>query len=439
MADAVRRGLELSAVLPAAVVCFLPLKGHLRRSGRSLALWGIPALAAWAAIGGLVCAALEWSGFVWLLPSLLIFGLFLCRTVDLPAWKSVSVLLALCGMYSGVWNLAAAVDALLNPGGPGAGFTMEAAAVLVLLGWALLGLAWHPSSHGARWLLDEMEMPGSWYIFWVLPVIFVFLHLFIHPKDYSTLYTGRMLIIYPAIVLVLMLLLALFYYMFYRIARSLGANLRLMRENQFLQLQAAQYENLQRSMEETRRARHDLRHHLAVLQGCIERQDWETLRRYVAAYVQSVPSETAHAYSRSCAVDAVLHHYAGRAAERQIPMEISVRMEETARLPEPELCVVLGNLLENAIAACSQTGDGPIQVNLRQTGGILTLTVDNPCPLPPLWEGERLRSQKHSGFGLGAESVRMIAERYGGDARFSWKDGTFYASVALNTAGSPDS
>ena len=32
----------------------------------------------------------------------------------------------------------------------------------------------------------------------------------------------------------------------------------------------------------------------------------------------------------------------------------------------------------------------------------------------------------------GTESVRLIAQRYGGDAKFHWDDGVFYASVILN-------
>ena len=43
-----------------------------------------------------------------------------------------------------------------------------------------------------------------------------------------------------------------------------------------------------------------------------------------------------------------------------------------------------------------------------------------------------LLSTKHSGYGIGTESIRMIAERYHGDARFAWKDGIFYASIMLN-------
>ena len=72
-------------------------------------------------------------------------------------------------------------------------------------------------------------------------------------------------------------------------------------------------------------------------------------------------------------------------------------------------------------------------MNIQQSGtSMLTLTVDNACPQCPVWEQDRLRSSKREGFGLGTDSVRMIAEQYHGDARFDWKDGVFYASVVLS-------
>lgn len=63
---------------------------------------------------------------------------------------------------------------------------------------------------------------------------------------------------------------------------------------------------------------------------------------------------------------------------------------------------------------------------------ILSITVDNTSPAPPAGEQGVLLSSKHPGTGIGTESIRIIAERYNGDARFEWKDGVFYSSVMLN-------
>ncbi|MDO4338313.1 MAG: GHKL domain-containing protein [Eubacteriales bacterium] len=68
----------------------------------------------------------------------------------------------------------------------------------------------------------------------------------------------------------------------------------------------------------------------------------------------------------------------------------------------------------------------------RMGSRMLAITVDNTCPHLPILQDGRFLSSKHKGFGNGTESVRSIAEKYEGDARFEWKDGIFYASVMLN-------
>ena len=115
---------------------------------------------------------------------------------------------------------------------------------------------------------------------------------------------------------------------------------------------------------------------------------------------------------------------------------ISLNEKYAPVIPVTEFCVLVGNLLENAVDACADT-DAEIQSFIRlhvvQTGSsMLSITADNTSSGSPNWSGDKLLSTKHSGYGIGTESIRMIAERYSGDARFRWKDGIFYASVMLN-------
>lgn len=43
----------------------------------------------------------------------------------------------------------------------------------------------------------------------------------------------------------------------------------------------------------------------------------------------------------------------------------------------------------------------------------------------------KLLSQKHEGYGIGTESVKAIAEEFGGFAKFEAIGGEFHASVKL--------
>lgn len=199
-------------------------------------------------------------------------------------------------------------------------------------------------------------------------------------------------------------------------------------------IQAGQYALLKSRIEETRQARHDLRQHLRAIQGYIEKGDLAALSSYVRICGENIPDEALHDYCRNHAVDSVLSFYAEKASETGIRMDISICPLPDTVIPEPAFCMLLGNLLENALDACrSIPGTPAITVRVRQPGShMLAITVDNPCPAPPALTDGRFLSSKHEGFGNGTESVRSIAERYHGDARFEWRNGMFYASVMLN-------
>ena len=426
--------LELSISIPAIILCFLPMKNHLNGKGKLLLLWGIPTLILWCVGAGWLCWRLRYSTKLCMLLTQVLLLLFYCKAVPLSRWKTVNVFLAVCGVFSCMYNLAILIDALLFRRSGAVVLSLNSTILYVLLCWLLLGILCYPATHAARWLLDEVETPETWYIFWILPLVFWYLNTTLRPRKYSTLYTNRVMHFYPILILALLGLMLLYYALFYWMARGIAKNIRLSQENKLLQMQTAQYRTLQKSIADTRRARHDLHQHFKALQGCVESGDISKVAAYVKAYGESLPPDTIHPFCKNYAVDAILHHYAEQALLQKTDLEAVVQMEEQTIIPEPEFCSLLGNLLENALDACAASKTPRfIRLHIRQQGS-LYLTMDNTSDQPPLSDEKRLISSKHDGFGIGTESVRMTAERYNGDARFEWREGVFYASVMLSSA-----
>lgn len=205
---------------------------------------------------------------------------------------------------------------------------------------------------------------------------------------------------------------------------------------QITDAQTAQYQLLKSHMDETRRARHDLRHHLRALQGYVDKKDLASLASYLQDYSKSIPAEALSDYCGNCAVNSLLCYYAEKAASTGIRMHISFCALTDTPILEPDFCVILGNLLENAVDACRKNAGGGsplISVRAARAGShMFTITVDNTCSVSPAFLEDRILSSKHESFGIGTDSVLNIARRYNGDARFEWKDNVFFASVMLN-------
>lgn len=287
--------------------------------------------------------------------------------------------------------------------------------------------------------LCSVSVPSFWRTAWLLPCS-VTLILLLLTGDIRNGTVTISALLARVLLLICMFLISHFMILFIQqLKEQLETNTRNQAMERLLQIQHDQYSMLQARIVENRRARHDFRQHLRVIQDCVKRGDLEDLKSYLAEYEKQFPSHSDHIYCNSYAVNAILAFYADKAENHNIRLDVKIQMSDTPVIPETEFCVLLGNLLENALDACqtgrpeSETSQPFIRVCAIQTGtSTLSITVDNTSVFKPTWINEKLVSTKAAGSGIGTESIRMIAEQYRGDARFEWKDGVFYASVMLN-------
>lgn len=287
--------------------------------------------------------------------------------------------------------------------------------------------------------LCSVSVPSFWRTAWLLPCS-VTLILLLLTGDIRNGTVTISALLARVLLLICMFLISHFMILFIQqLKEQLETNTRNQAMERLLQIQHDQYSMLQARIAENRRARHDFRQHLRVIQDCVKRGDLEDLKSYLAEYEKQFPSHSDHIYCNSYAVNAILAFYADKAENHNIRLDVKIQMSDTPVIPETEFCVLLGNLLENALDACqigrseSKTSQPFIRVCAIQIGtSTLSITVDNTSVFKPTWINEKLVSTKAAGSGIGTESIRMIAEQYRGDARFDWKDGVFYASVMLN-------
>ena len=193
-----------------------------------------------------------------------------------------------------------------------------------------------------------------------------------------------------------------------------------------------QYENLQERITEARRAKHDVRHHIALICEYLNNEDYTALSEYLDQYGRSVPDDTDFQFCDNSAANTVLLYFAQQAKSDGIDYIVRAAIPETTFVDETDLSVVFGNLLENALDACRlETGrDRKIVVRSSQENNSLCITVDNTFSgtLKSTKKG-LLASTNHPGTGLGTESIKAIAEKYNGICRFEAKDCMFYSSV----------
>lgn len=96
-------------------------------------------------------------------------------------------------------------------------------------------------------------------------------------------------------------------------------------------------------------------------------------------------------------------------------------------MTDSSLCAIFGNLLENAVDACGRMTQGKkfIHLNSHLEHGDLTIAMDNSFDGQIRIEKGKYFSSKRDDFGVGLTSIRTMARKYGGDARFEAEKNVF--------------
>ena len=204
---------------------------------------------------------------------------------------------------------------------------------------------------------------------------------------------------------------------------TLKENVRL-NERQFA-MQREQYERIMENAKAAKTMRHDIRHHLAVIGQFAEEGDSEKVKAYISELHVTVNTPQEKVYCMNYAVNAVAAHYLRIAENEGISVEVMLNIpEDTGNVPAMDLCVILGNFLENALEACRRMKKGfkYIRVRSRIDGDSLTIVVANSYD--GLWskkDGDVYLSRKENEYvrdGIGISSVKTVCEKHRGLAKF---------------------
>lgn len=437
MKDVLRPILELTVIFPGLLLSYFPVKSYLKQSPERLAVWVLPLLAGFCTAGGLICYNRHMSIVSALVLIVLLAIVLYVSTLRISLWKSGSIALSVCAVFSCINSLSRAVSAAIvmhaQETVQGPWFCFEACIFYNAVCWLIVAAVYYPATHGVRTMVEDDNFAQTWYVFWVLPVEFILLNLFMIPRYQSTLQTGRVLQGYIVISIALLVLMLWFNMIFLLMAVSINRNARLQNENQMLSMQQQRYDNLTAAIEEARQARHDMRHQLYQISALAEDGDLESLKTYLAKTVSRIPTLDMN-FCENRAADRVVGYYWTLCTREDIPFCAQLDLPELLPTDEMDMCLVLSNLLENALEASLRTATVRRQIRIIayvHAERILLIEVENAFDGELREKGGVFISSKRRGNGLGIQSVRHIAEKTGGASTFTCQDGVFTAKVML--------
>lgn len=199
-----------------------------------------------------------------------------------------------------------------------------------------------------------------------------------------------------------------------------------------LEMSGIHYAGLRSKMEEARKMRHDLKHLVASVRYYIDTDDKTALNDFCNEIETHPVLFINIPYTGNSAVDGLLYHYIQKSQELNIHMRYT-GIAKSRGIKDTDLCVLLGNALDNAIEGClTFQGERNITVVAQTDAETLSFVVQNTFDGKVEMNGDVLLSRKRENqSGLGIRSMRSICEKYSGTMNTKWDEHTFTVLFVL--------
>lgn len=197
-------------------------------------------------------------------------------------------------------------------------------------------------------------------------------------------------------------------------------------ENQVRELTAAD--------QSIRAIRHDIKNHLLVLGEMVRNNDFSGVEKYIGYIGKCVEESEPLVKTGNIAIDSLLNSKLNVVkTQLHIEPEIDIVISETLRLEKYDVCIILGNLLDNAIEALEKCDEGALKIVMHEYRGTLSVHISNSYDgvLSKDLEGFITTKTNSPNHGIGLKNVKGAIEKYHGELKFTNTNNIFTVNVFL--------
>ena len=195
-------------------------------------------------------------------------------------------------------------------------------------------------------------------------------------------------------------------------------------------------EEKEKIYEEVRKIHHDFKNHIICIEKLLEQEKLESAKNYINILRDEVIETYTWIKTGNDVVDAILNQKKSEGKKKNINIDIKASISSDMNINPLDLCVVIGNVLDNGIEANEKIVDISkryVDVNINTYKDYLCIEVSNPVSVNPINEHGNLETTKENknNHGLGIKSIQAIVKKYNGILNYEWNNGIFKLNIML--------
>ncbi len=193
-------------------------------------------------------------------------------------------------------------------------------------------------------------------------------------------------------------------------------------------------QEVQHIYQQMRGWRHDYRNHIQTMKAYRALGQNELLDEYLQKLDEDLTVIDPIIKSGNLTADAVLNSKLSVARYQGVQIHAKAQLPESIPISQVELCVILGNLMDNAVEAClrcPEPDDRFLRLYLCIRQRQFYLSITNSSPSRPQKRAGFYVSARGAGHGLGLMRVRQTVKKLGGYIEQADEDGVFTTELLI--------
>ena len=201
-----------------------------------------------------------------------------------------------------------------------------------------------------------------------------------------------------------------------------------------IEMQKDYYDSLSSQMNEIRSIRHDVHHFVGVLELLSREKRYEELDQFLSEYVEKADTQPLKVFCENVVANSILGYYSLRFEEKDISFHCVCSIPEQLSLSESDLCIVLGNTLENALEACEMLENPEeryVSVEVKNINGQLLIKITNTYNNELKQRDILLSTKSGRDHGIGFKNIKKVVDAYGGFVKIEHSETVFSLMVSF--------
>ena len=203
-------------------------------------------------------------------------------------------------------------------------------------------------------------------------------------------------------------------------------------QNDLISQHITEVENIYRQM---RGWRHDYHNHIQAIKAHLYLQQYAEIDSYLDALDTDLENVDMVIKSGNIMVDAILNSKISLAMAKNIKVNVKALVPKELPFSEIDLCIIIGNLLDNAAEACSkltEEKDRFVRIYIDILKDQLYISVSNAVGGEvQKRDGSYLSTKAKEGHGFGLLRIDKIVEKYEGFVNRQNEEGVFATEIML--------